>query len=191
MRAWHVIVALMLPLGCCRSREAFLYACAPPDATRTQRINHVVTLGLLDRLHCALATYASRCGGYPATLDALQDPIGGSGPNCGRSAAYRDSALSFDAEAGQVDWRMQALGRVVATGADHGYRVSYRPLLEAAPGRYRDYAIVADPITRDATGFDSYWMSAKGDIHTNCERPATEDDPVHPVPRSRPTRACS
>jgi hypothetical protein len=187
VRAWQLLVVFALPLGVCRSREAFLYSCAPADTTRAQRINHVMTLGLFDRLHDALDTYAHRCGGYPAALHSLLDPPSGARPDCRRSGIYRESCRRFDSDEGLASWHHEAFARVIATGADHGYQVRYQPSHQDAAGLFDDYQLTADPLERDKTGFDSYWMSSAGNIRWSWEQPASAQDPPYPVQRRRPT----
>jgi hypothetical protein len=181
----HGLIAVGLALGSCRSREAFLYSCAPADATRHQRTNQVMTLYLLDHLDVALANYSKRCGGYPRSLEALLPPAPGGSEDCDRSGAYLDAGNRDGDNPEMTQWHHEAFVRVTKDAQDHGYRITYR-----APGSSgavaSGYEIAADPVEREKTGFESYWMSPQGGIHESSDGRASEADPVLRFPQSRP-----
>jgi hypothetical protein len=66
-------------------------ACGVRHSYDRQASNSSMTLGMFDNLFDALALFAQHCGGYPATLAALESPEAGLAPSCARLGTFADA----------------------------------------------------------------------------------------------------
>ena len=178
MRVHTAALTVLLSWGSCRSHEAFLFSCALADATRRQRIGHVMTMVLFREARTALEAYRVRCGGYPASLEAISDPPAGAAVSCARSGDYARSIEAPNQNAETGTWRLEQFDQLVSTGVHRGYRIKYEAVGPNGDGVFQSYRLSADPLERDKTGFFSFLLTNDGRVHANFSGPATESDDV-------------
>jgi hypothetical protein len=158
-------------------------ACGVRDLYRRQGLNTVGALSMFKNLFDALDRYTGICGGYPASLAALESPEPRIAPDCDRSGAFahairKEGTYKEGDNLGMFGYSVSRLSRLRKDGLDHEYRFQYVPRDRQDNGRFRTYSLSADPVEREVTGFSSFWMSGHGDIHENRASVATEHDPV-------------
>jgi hypothetical protein len=159
-----------------------------------QASNAAVTLGMFDRLFDALALFAERCGGYPADLGALEAPEKGVPSTCAHLGTFAEAVKAEGIyregdELGMFISSVNELPKLRESGAYRGYRIRYSPQQPQSDGLFRAYALSADPVERQVTGFRSFWMSEAGDIHCNDTAAAGPTDPIlRAALKRRPTR---
>jgi hypothetical protein len=181
-RRGTLLVAAAL-LGGCSIGKACMSACGVQDLYRRQGVNTVGALSMLKNLFDALDRYAEICGGYPASLAALESPEPRIAPNCERSGAFADAIRKEGTykegdKLGMFEYSVSRLSHLRKDGLDHEYRFQYAARDRQDNGTFRTYSLSADPVEREVTGFSSFWMSEHGDIHENRASVATERDPV-------------
>jgi hypothetical protein len=176
------VVSLALTIGGCG------------HAYHRQASNSAMTLAMFDNLFEALALFAEHCGGYPDTLAPLETPTEGVAPGCARLGAFADAVRAEGLfkegdDIGMFARSVDELPKVRETGVHHEYRFQYVPGDKQANGLYRTYVLSADPVKREETGFFSFWMSERGDIHRNESSGAGPGDPLYrTASRRRPTK---
>jgi hypothetical protein len=154
--------------------------------------NSSMTLLMLDNLFYALAKYAQVCGGYPATLEALERPAAGSAANCEHLGTFVDATRAAGVyeegdKLGMFEYAVGNLARLREKGIYREHRVRYVPRHPRPNGRYGGYSVSADPVERGVTGKASFWVSELGEVHRNWEGSAGPNDPVYREVRERPS----
>ena len=107
--------------------------------------NDVAAVTSLRALNTACFMYLTAYGGYPPTLTSLGSPPGGS----------LTSATAAD-----------LIDSVLASGSKSGYTFTYTAGA-AVGGQISTYTVVADPITRGATGQRGFFTDQTGAIRAN------------------------
>jgi hypothetical protein len=174
---------LVAILSGCSAGKACLSACGARDVYRRQASNAVMTVSMLERLFDALAGYAEACGGYPASLAALEAPARGAPRSCERLGAFADAVRAEGRykegdPLGMFDFDVSRLSGLLATGVYHEYRFHYVPWEPQATGCFRRYTLSADPVERGETGFASFRLSEGGEVRQNRDAAATEGDAI-------------
>jgi hypothetical protein len=153
-----------------------------------------MTLGMFDNLFDALALFAKQCGGYPSTLAALKSPEAGSARSCARLGTFADAIRAEGLhkegdDIGMFAYSVNQLSNLRDSGVYREYRIRYVPSQQQGNGFFGAYTLSADPVEREVTGFFSYWMSERGDIHRNETAAAGPGDPLYrSASQRRPTK---
>jgi hypothetical protein len=183
MRRTVLVAVIVLACGC-GDGGVFMGACGMSDMNRRQRSNFAMTMAQLRNLFYALELYADRCGGYPATLAALDLPPSDDTGSCEHlgvlSDAIRAEGLYEEGDSlGMFDGSVERLSELCATGVAWGYRFRYVATDGQASGRFGSYSISADPLERGVSGFWSLWMSERGEIRRSPKSVAGPEDEIY------------
>jgi hypothetical protein len=153
--------------------------------------NTAMTAAMFDDLFYALARYEQVCGGYPATLDALERPRAGSTADCDHLGSFVDAVRAAGLfqegdKLGMFQHSVDDLARLRERGVYREYRFQYAPRDSRGNGRYGGYALSADPLERGVTGSFSFWVSERGEIRASRDHKAGPDDAVYRTVVRRP-----
>jgi|GEM_PF-5179734 len=164
------------------------------DVNCRQVLNQMGAATTLRDFQIVLDEYKEKCGGFPESLDRLQEPYNSNKMTCQHSGLL-EKALGKVELTGRIEqnWLFDSYKKDMLNDKDihvhNGYSFQF---IAKNPIRSKDrpyslfehYEFTAKPIIPDITGFDSFFMTDDGNIHHARKNDAGPNDEIQNQPYS-------